>query len=226
MIAIHQLFHRKSPYKGIGSGFILGISAVPTFLVLAVLLSSFVLADSYQEVGTVENDFFIDGDTLLNSFFDNDDLHFRALVVPDKSILNHGEHHQTHDDFYYKMYFEMLKTIISPHDRYRIYLDIKDTRGGEKIRKLQNVLCNNLYDFPHEIIERLQIVRSSEIEILQLCDLLIGSLGAANRNITTSPAKLEIINLIRKRSSYGLNRTTLLRESKFNLLIWYPRAIE
>jgi len=162
---------------------------------------------------------------VINYFFDNDDLHFRALVVPDKSILNHGEHHQTHDDFYYKMYFEMLKTIICPHDRYRIYLDIKDTRGGEKIRKLHNVLCNNLYDFPHEIIERIQIVRSSEIEILQLCDLLIGSLGAANRDITTSPAKLEIINLIRKRSEYGLNRTTLLRESKFNLLIWYPRTI-
>ena len=163
---------------------------------------------------------------VINYFFDNEDLHFRALVIPDKSILNHSEHQQTHDDFYYKIYFDMLKTIISPQDRYRIYLDIKDTHGGEKIKKLHEVLCNNIYDFPHEIIEKIQIVRSSEIEILQLCDLLIGSLGAASRNITKSSAKLEIINLIRKRSKYGLNRTTLLRESKFNLLIWHPRTSE
>lgn len=163
---------------------------------------------------------------VINYFFDCEALHFRALVIPDKSILNHSEHQQTHDDFYYKMYFEMLKTIISPHDRYRIYLDIKDTRGGEKIRKLHDVLCNNIYDFPHEIIERIQIVRSSEIEILQICDLLIGALGATNREITKSPAKLEIINKIRKLSGYDLKRTTLLRELKFNLLIWYPREID
>ena len=163
---------------------------------------------------------------VIKYFFNCDALHFRALVIPDKSILNHSEHQQTQDDFYYKMYFEMLKAIISPRDRYRIYLDIKDTRGGEKIRKLHDVLCNNIYDFPHEIIERIQIVRSSEIEILQICDLLIGALGAINREITKSPAKLEIISLIRKLSGYDLKRTTLLRESKFNLLIWHPSEID
>ena len=41
---------------------------------------------------------------LIDYFFDDDDLHFRALVVPDKSILNHEKFNQSHDDFYYKMY--------------------------------------------------------------------------------------------------------------------------
>lgn len=160
---------------------------------------------------------------VVDYFFCNEDLHFRTLVVPDKTILDHERHHQTHDDFYYKMYFDMLKTIINPDDRYRIYLDIKDTHGGLKIKKLHEVLCNDLYDFPHEIIERIQIVRSSEIEILQLCDLFLGAISAVSRNVTTSPAKIKVIEYIRQRSGYKLNRTTLLREMKFNLFFWLPK---
>lgn len=56
------------------------------------------------------------------------------------------------------MYFDMLKIILSPTDRYRIYIDIKDTRGGAKVVKLHDVLSNNMYDFSRQIIERIQIV--------------------------------------------------------------------
>lgn len=81
---------------------------------------------------------------LIDYFFDDDDLHFRALIVPDKSKLRHDAiPGQDHDAWYYKMYFDMLKVILSPDARYRVYLDIKDTRGAEKICKLHQVLCNN-----------------------------------------------------------------------------------
>ena len=43
---------------------------------------------------------------LVDYFFDDDDLHFRALVVPDKSLLQHESiAGQDHDTWYYKMYF-------------------------------------------------------------------------------------------------------------------------
>ena len=51
---------------------------------------------------------------VVDYFFDNDDLHFRALIVPDKSKLRHEAFAQSHDDWYYKMYFDMLKIILSP----------------------------------------------------------------------------------------------------------------
>ena len=51
---------------------------------------------------------------LLDYFFDDDDLHFRALIVPDKAKLNHEAHRQTHDEWYYKMYFDMLKVLFNP----------------------------------------------------------------------------------------------------------------
>jgi len=158
---------------------------------------------------------------LIEYFFENNDLHFRGLIVPDKSKLRHEAFHQNHNDWYYKMYFDMIKVILEPEAHYRIYLDIKDTQSAIKMAKLHEVLCNSLYDFSCTIIERVQTVRSHEIEILQLTDLLIGALSYVNRGLATSQTKLDLINLIRERSHYSLTKTTLLREDKFNIFRWH-----
>jgi hypothetical protein len=160
---------------------------------------------------------------LLEYFFTNSDLHFRALIVPEKSILNHPLHNQNHDDFYYKMYFDMLKTILAPHDQYRIYLDIKDTRSASKVEKLGVILRNNMYDFSREVVENIQTVRSHEVEQIQLADFLIGIVSYANRNLATSPAKLQLVERMRRLSGYKLTQTTLLRENKVNVFRWHPR---
>ncbi len=159
---------------------------------------------------------------VLDYFFDDDDLHLRALIA-DKTDLRHQDFEQSHDDWYFKMYFDLLKAVLSPDSRYRIFLDIKDTRSAAKVDKLHRVLANNLYDFSRNIVERLQTVRSHEVEILQLTDLLIGIISAANRDDVTSPAKRELIARMRQRSRYQLTRTTLLRESKVNLFHWTPQ---
>ena len=57
---------------------------------------------------------------LVDYFFDNSDLHFRSLIVQDKTKLNHEAYGQSHDQFYYKMYFDLLKTIIAPQYSYNI----------------------------------------------------------------------------------------------------------
>lgn len=161
---------------------------------------------------------------LINYFFDDDDLHFRALIVPDKTKLRHEDFHQSHDTWYYKMYFDMLKVIFSPTDRYEIYIDIKDTNSYERSQKLKEVCCNSMYDFSGRIIQRLQPIRSEEVQIMQLVDLLIGAVGYKNRvfpeGFAKSCAKEELVALIQDRSGYSLQKTTLLREDKCNLLVW------
>jgi hypothetical protein len=157
---------------------------------------------------------------VMDFFFDDDDLHFRALIVSDKTKLRHHDFSQTHDDFYYKMYFDMLKVLLFPHSRYRIYLDIKDTRSKDKVQNLHDVLCNNMYDFRREIIEKVQTVRSHEVEHLQLADLLIGAVAYANRNLQTSLAKLALVQRMRNRSGYRLTNKTLYLENKVNLFSW------
>ncbi|MFH0990998.1 MAG: DUF3800 domain-containing protein [bacterium] len=161
---------------------------------------------------------------LIDFFFDDDHLHFRALVVPDKSILDHSSHGQSHDEFYYKMYFDLLKVIFDPRDGYNIYLDMKDTRSQDKIKKLHKILEVSNYDFSRQIIRKIQHVLSHEVELLQIVDLLSGAVSYVHRGLQTSEAKAQLIEKIRHRSRYSLLNTTLYRESKMNIFVWKPRA--
>lgn len=156
---------------------------------------------------------------IVDYFFDNDDLHFRAVII-DKSSLDHKKFKQTHDQFYYKIYFELLSKILDPQNNYSIYLDIKDTRGREKTAKLKEVLCNSMYDFDGKIIKTIQQVRSHEIQILQLTDLLIGAMQFLNNMNVKSEAKKAVVERMRQRSGYDLMKSTLLREPKTNVFYW------
>ena len=124
------------------------------------------------------------------------------------------------------MYFDMLKVILSPEAQYRIYLDIKDTRGAVKVAKLHDVLCNNLYDFSRSIIERVQLVHSGEVEQIQLADLLIGAVSYANRGLESNEGKRRLVKRMRQRSGYSLTATTLLREIKVNLFHWHAAEVQ
>ncbi len=163
---------------------------------------------------------------LVDYFFDNTALHFRALIVPDKAKLCHEAYGQTHDDWYYKMYFDLLKVILGRDSVYRIFLDIKDTRSARKVAKLRDVLTNNMYDFDRDIVRTVQIVHSHEVELLQLCDLLLGSISYVNRGLTGSPAKQALVERMQQRSRLKLTLTTLLREDKVNLFRWKAGEIE
>lgn len=175
----------------------------------------------WTKVSTGKLDFYRD---LINYFFDSRTMGFRAWVIPDKSILSHDEYDQTHDEWYYKMFFYLLRNLISTDRKYHIYLDIKDTRSRMKLRKLQEVLSNANYDFSREIIERIQHVHSHDICLMQLADILIGAVSYHARGLSTSAAKNEIVQLIRDRTGLSLTRNTLPTERKFNLCIWRPNS--
>lgn len=156
----------------------------------------------------------------IDYFFDDDDLYFRAIVIPDKTTLRHEDFGQTHDNWYYKMLFTLVSVLLKPENKHRIYIDYKDTQSGAKANKLHDVLCNSAFDFDQRIIERVQPVVSHESELLQLCDLLIGAVGYANRGLTGSAAKTTLVDRIKQRSNLSLTRSTLLRATKVNLLHW------
>ncbi len=156
---------------------------------------------------------------VIDYFYDNDDLHFRAIII-NKDILDNESFNQTHDEFYYKMYFELLSKILDPQNKYCIYLDIKDTQGSKKVKKLREVLSNKMYDFDESIVKCIQLVRSHEIEVLQLADLLIGAMQFLNRIDVKSEAKKQVIQRIKARSGYDLLKSTLVREEKTNLFYW------
>lgn len=173
----------------------------------------------WTKVSPAKQDFYME---VLDYFLDDDDLHFRALVVPDKTKLSHELYKQTHDTFYYKMFFNLLKVIIEPRGCYRIYFDIKDTNSAERLAKLHEILCNSAYDFDARVIERLQTVRSHEVELIQLVDLLTGIISYVNRKLDSNKAKTSLIQRLQQRSGYTLQKTTLFKEDKVNIFIWSP----
>ena len=155
--------------------------------------------------------------SLVDFFFMSDYLKFRAIII-DKSKINNNFYNQTQDDFYYKMYYQMLIGLIDRTKHNYIYIDKKDTKGYLKIQKLQYFLCQKLYDFDKNNISRIQCVDSSELPILQLADLLIGAIGYKNRNISSpGAAKPLLVDYISKKSGLSLTRSTFPSENKFNL---------
>lgn len=154
---------------------------------------------------------------LADYFFDDDDLRFRAIICK-KNNLDHARHNQTHDDWYYKMYFTLLKYLINDQNTYNIYIDIKDTRGGQKQAKLQEIICNSRYDFKRNLIKNIQQVRSHEVQILQLTDVLTGVISYSSRGLNSSSAKATLVQRITERSHLDLSKSNY--STKFNLFHW------
>lgn len=161
---------------------------------------------------------------VIDFFMETGDLAFRAVVVPDKRLLRHEDHGQTHDDFYYKMYFQLVRHWLDRAHDYRIVLDIKDTRSWEKTKKLQEVLANSQYDFDRTIVRSIELVRSEQVELVQLADLLTGCISYANRGLATSEAKSGLVEYLRHRSALRLTHTTLFSEPKVNIFVWQART--
>lgn len=176
----------------------------------------------WTKVSPARLDFYLE---LADWFLAEAPLHFRGLVVLHKERLNHALFNAgSHDDFYYKMYFSLLSKILSPSERYNIYLDIKDTRSRLKVRKLGEVLCTDKYDFTSQMIDRLQNIRSHESYLLQVCDFLLGAVSYRQRGLSDNAAKVAVVRRLEERLGRSLLGSTPLREEKFNLFLFTPRA--
>lgn len=151
---------------------------------------------------------------LVDWFFMND-LEFRTVVV-DKSQIDETRADYSFNDFYFRMYFQLLHTKVDFQNRYNVFLDIKDTCSGEKLEKLKKIMSYN------SSIGTLQFIPSRESVFIQLADVLMGAInynlriqkGDVKGNVI---AKLKLIEKIKRHSNILLNTTTPLSRNKFNL---------
>lgn len=178
----------------------------------------------WTKVSASKIDFYLE---LLTYFWDNPNLCYRGLVATGKDHLDHEKYNDGDNDlWYYKMYFLMLDPIVNPLNEYQILVDIKDTRGGMRVKKLREVLCNNKYDFRQEVIKQIVQINSKESEILQLADLINGALGFYHRQLDKDPdaneGKVFMVRELQKKCN--LDKNTARDEQKFNLFIWRPRV--
>lgn len=177
----------------------------------------------WSKVSTLKRSAYLE---LINYFFDCEDLKFRAIVARNKDKLNFEKYSGDYDTWYYKMYYLMLNRLFNSENQYNIYIDIKDTVSNEKIEALHNIMANSNYDFNKSMIKKIQPIRSEEVEIMQITDILIGALSYLHRDLDSSVTKKQLINLIKLRSNSKLMKSSPVGNDKFNIFIWEPDYYE
>ena len=162
----------------------------------------------------------------LIDFFFASEVSFRAILVKNKQQLDHSKFNKgDHNSFYYTLVFLLLRNpwvnyLEIPH---KVILDIKDTRGKERLNRLDTRL-NEEYrqkyqrDSPFNFFQH---IRSDESEFLQLADFFIGAITYKARGLhlleKSSEVKKEIVNYLEKKSGYLIDDGTPPFEEKFNI---------
>lgn len=198
---------------------------------LRKLKKDFGLSETFEtkwtKVSPAKLDFYL---ALLDFFFNTPELSFRCIIATGKKDLDNESFHQTYDEWYYKMYYLLLCNMIEPVEQYNVYIDIKDTQGGSKVRKLKDILNNFLYRFHTTCLRNVQIIKSDESELLQLCDLIMGCVGYHKRFLRPygafpeSTAKVKMCEKLESLAKRPLDYSTPKNESKFNIFVWGPRV--
>ena len=172
----------------------------------------------WTKISKAKADYYL---AVVRYFFENPNLHFRGVVVPDKTILDHATWSQDHDSWYYKMFYILLNFIIKSDAEYNLYFDIKDTRSHKKVLELRRIL--NIANTEAAPIIKAQQIRSDEVELLQVADILIGALSYKHRALDQNEGKLKIIDFIENSAGKDLLITSAVEENKSNILVWHPR---
>lgn len=152
---------------------------------------------------------------LVEYFFTFSGLNFRAVVV-NKSQINDSREDYTFNDFYFRMYFQLLHHKTDMSALHNIYFDIKDTCSQQKLHKLKDILKYNTS------IGNFQFIRSHESLFMQLTDVLMGAINYNLRMLSGDIegkviAKRKIIENIKSHAYISLTHTSPLSAQKMNL---------
>lgn len=146
---------------------------------------------------------------LIDYFFSND-LNFRSIIV-DKSQIDESKEGFTYDDFYFRMYYQLIHHKINQGYGYNIYFDIKDTRSHKKLARLKDMLKWNAS------IRNFQFIRSHESSFMQLTDLIMGAINYKLRGESKVIAKNKLIEKIESHCKVPITKSTPKAADKFNL---------
>ena len=156
---------------------------------------------------------------LVNCFFNTEDLNFRVVVV-NKENLDHIAFNQTYSQFYYKMYWILLKNIFDNNinSKFNIFFDPKDTHTFKDVAVLSEI--SNLRT--NGSVPLLEPTDSSRNHMMQLADILIGCVKFLHNKNCTSKSKNQVFRVFEKEVHDNLFKNSPLYEKKVNIFHWNP----
>lgn len=164
--------------------------------------------------------------SVLEWFIATEDVTFRALLLPDKQHLYVTLPEESRDFLYYRLYYQFLRGALEPENRYRAFLDLKDTRGRKKLAELNVRLAADADDM--HALKSLQHIRSHEVRLLQVTDLLLGAIGFARRPAAKkeSAAKRALVKFLEEKFGHPLTTDSPPGASKAIIATWHdPDAL-
>jgi hypothetical protein len=151
----------------------------------------------------------------LVEYFFMTDMQFR-VVIADKTQIDANRPEYTFNDFYFRMYFQLLHHDMDLEHTYNIYFDIKDTCSQQRLHQLRDALKWNAS------IRNFQFIKSHESVFVQLADVLMGAINYQLRikrgDIDGKViAKRKIVDIINQHTPISLKPVSPLSNKKFNL---------
>jgi hypothetical protein len=153
---------------------------------------------------------------LIDLFANSQNVTFRCLVA-DRRNLDHEKFNDGDAELgFYKLYYQMLVHWLESGHNYHIYLDWQQNKAQHRFHELNAVLKNKLSGTSR--IACLEPVTSSTLPLLGLADVMIGAVGYAWNNLSTSEAKVGIGSHIAKAGGLpSLAKGTSKSEKKLNI---------
>ena len=169
----------------------------------------------WSRVSPSRGQFYLD---LVRYFFDQRGMRFRCLVLPADQLHAVPFHDGDNELMFYKFYYQLLHHWVMDSNRYRVFVDAKTNRVPQRLAKLREVLQNSNRSAE---IASVQALRSQEVDLLQLADLLIGAVGYKFHRGAASAAKVAVVKAIEDALGRPIAPTSKGIE-KFNVFSWQP----
>ena len=165
----------------------------------------------WKKVSPSREAFYVD---LIDYFFNQPELQFRAIVI-DSTKINLERFHSSDAELgFYKFYYQLLHHWINSRNTYTIFCDDKVNRDPRRLLELGTVLAKANRG---ATVAPLRTVSSSQSAGVQLCDVLLGATQWCANGVTgTSTSKVAVVARIQDRLGHAI-APTLPSERKFNV---------
>lgn len=166
----------------------------------------------WRKISPSSQAFYIDLIDLFMSF--GLEMRFRCIAV-DRSEVNLVRFNGDAELGFYKFNYQALHHWINDNNDYRIYCDLKPNRDRSRLSTLRTVLG---YANQTSRINAIQSIPSREVVLLQLCDVLLGSVSARmNENLILGAGKRAVVEHLERRLNRDRMGPTSAIERKFNV---------
>ena len=149
---------------------------------------------------------------VIHLFFNSYNIRFRAICI-NSAALDHNKFNQGSGELgFYKFYYLLIQRWLINENAYSIFVDYKVNGNRHRVKDLGKMLQRTTM----ATINQTQALPSHESILIQLADILSGTVASAYNEENTSESKLTVRSLIEEYLGHKITGTSR-HEPKFNI---------